>query len=52
MAKKLLIEVDHGLRNIMLTPPQLLDAPAYWEATAAVLPQALAMAEVQAVMKE
>jgi len=43
MAKKLLIEVEHGLRNIMLMPPQLLDAPAYWEAIAAVLPQAEAM---------
>jgi hypothetical protein len=43
MAKKLLIEVEHGLRNIMLMPPQLLDAPEYWEAIAAVLPQAKAM---------
>ena len=40
MAKKLLTEVEHGLRNIMLMPPQLLDAPGYWEAIAAVLPQA------------
>ena len=38
-----MIEVEHGLRNIMLMPPQLLDAPAYWEAIAAVLPQAEAM---------
>ncbi len=44
MAKKFLIEVEHGLRNIMLMPPQLLDAPAYWEAIAAALPQAEAMA--------
>jgi hypothetical protein len=44
MAKKLLIEVEHGLRNIMLMPPCLLDAPAYWEAIAAVVPQAEAMA--------
>jgi hypothetical protein len=44
MAKKLLIEVEHGLRNIMLMPPQLLDAPEYWEAIAAVLPQAEAIA--------
>ena len=43
MAKKLLIEVEHGLRNIMLMPPTLLDAPAYWEAIVAVLPQAEAM---------
>jgi hypothetical protein len=43
MAQKLLIEVEHGLRNIMLMPPCLLDAPAYWEAIAAVLPQAEAM---------
>jgi hypothetical protein len=43
MAKKLLIEVEHGLRNIMLMPPQLLDAPEYWEAIATVLPQAKAM---------
>jgi hypothetical protein len=43
MAKKLLIEVEHGLRNIMLMPPQLLDAPEYWEAIAAVLPQAKAI---------
>ena len=43
VAKKLLIEVEHGLRNIMLMPPQLLDAPAYWEAIARVLPQAEAM---------
>jgi len=52
MAKKFLIEVEHGLRNIMLMPPQLLDAPAYWDAIAAVLPQAEAMVEVQAMMKE
>ena len=38
-----MIEVEHGLRNIMLMPPQLLDAPAYWEAIVAVLPQAEAM---------
>jgi len=44
MAKKLLIEVEHGLRNIMLMPPQLLDAPEYWEAIAAVLPDAHTMA--------
>jgi len=43
MAKKFLIEVEHGLRNIMLMPCYLLDAPAYWEAIAAVLPQAEAM---------
>ena len=29
MAKKFLIEVEHGLRNIMLMPCYLLDAPAY-----------------------
>jgi hypothetical protein len=51
MAKKLLLEVEHGLRNIMLMPPQLIDAPAYWEAITAVLPQAQAMAEVEAVDK-
>jgi len=44
MAKKLLIEVEHGLRNIMLMPPQLLDAPDYWEAIAAVLPEANSIA--------
>ena len=44
MAKKLLIEVEHGLRNIMLMPPQLLDAPEYWDAIAAVLPEAKAIA--------
>jgi hypothetical protein len=44
MAKKLLIEVEHGLRNIMLMPPQLLDAPEYWEAIAGVLPEAKALA--------
>jgi hypothetical protein len=44
--------VEHGLHNIMLMPPQVLDAPACWVAIAAVLPQAEAMAEVQAVMKE
>jgi len=38
-----LIEVEHGLRNIMLMPPHLLDVSAYWEAIAAVLPQAEAM---------
>ncbi|MEI6210361.1 MAG: hypothetical protein WCR06_01920, partial [bacterium] len=43
MAKTLLVEVEHGLRNIMLMPCYLLDAPAYWEAIAAVLPQAEAM---------
>ncbi len=43
MAKKLCIEVEHGLRNIMLMPPQLIDAPEYWEAIAAALPQAKAM---------
>ncbi len=52
MAKKLLIEMEHGLRNIMLMPPQLLDAPAYWEAIASVLAQAQAMAEVQAGLKK
>lgn len=44
MAKKLLIEVEHGLRNIMLMPPHLLNAPAYWEAIADVLPKAKAIA--------
>jgi len=44
MAEKLLIEVEHGLRNIMLMPPHLLDAPAYWEAIADVLPKAKAIA--------
>ncbi|MEI6971711.1 MAG: hypothetical protein WCL44_09360, partial [bacterium] len=43
-AKQLLLEVEQGLRNIMLMPPQLLDSPAYWEAVAAVLPQARAIA--------
>jgi hypothetical protein len=47
MAKKLLLEVEHGLRNIMLMPPQLLDAPAYWEAIAAVLPEAKAIVDKQ-----
>jgi hypothetical protein len=47
MAKKLLIEVEHGLRNIMLMPPQLLDAPEYWEAIAGVLPEAKALAAKQ-----
>ena len=40
MAKKLLIEVENGLRNIMLMPPPLIDAPEYWEAIAAALPEA------------
>lgn len=40
MAKRLLIEVEHGLRNIMLMPPHLIDAPEYWEAIAAALPEA------------
>ena len=40
MAKKLLIEVEHGLRNIMLMPPQLIDAPEYWGAIAAALTEA------------
>jgi len=44
MARKLLIEVAHGLRNIMLMPPELLDAPEYWEAIAEVLPRAKAIA--------
>ena len=44
MAKKLRIEVEHGLRNIMLMPPALLDAPEYWEAIAGVLPEAKALA--------
>ena len=39
-AKKLLIEVENGLRNIMLMPPPLIDAPEYWEAIAAALPEA------------
>ncbi len=43
MAEKLLLEVKSGLRNIMLMPPALLDAPAYWEAIAEVLPKAKAM---------
>jgi hypothetical protein len=47
MAKKLRIEVEHGLRNIMLMPPQLLDAPEYWEAIAGVLPEAKAIASKQ-----
>lgn len=47
MAQKLLIEVEHGLRNIMLMPPPLLDAPEYWEAIARVLPEAKAMAAKQ-----
>ncbi len=47
MAKKLLIEVEHGLRNIMLMPPPLLDAPEYWEAIAGVLPEAKAIASKQ-----
>ena len=49
VAKKLLIEVEQGLRNIMLMPPQMLEAPAYWEAIAAVMPQARAMAASPAV---
>ncbi|TFH40667.1 MAG: hypothetical protein E4H01_16175 [Lysobacterales bacterium] len=44
MAQKLVIEVQHGLRNIMLMPPQLLDAPEYWKAIADVLPTAKAIA--------
>lgn len=44
MAAKLLLEVGHGLRNVMLMPPELLDAPAYWAAIAAVLPEAKAIA--------
>jgi len=47
MAKKLLIEVEQGLRNIMLMPPPLIDAPEYWEAIAAVLPEAKALASKQ-----
>ncbi|MEI6972797.1 MAG: hypothetical protein WCL44_14925 [bacterium] len=44
MARKMLLEVRHGLRNIMLMPPQLLDSPAHWEAIAGALPKALAIA--------
>ena len=47
MAKKLLLEVEQDLRNIMLMPPQLIDAPAYWEAIASVLPEAKAIASKQ-----
>lgn len=48
MAAKLLIEVEYGLRNIMLMPPQLLDAPEYWAAIAAALPRAQAILDGQA----
>ena len=44
VAKKLLLEVEHGLGQIMLMPPKLMDAPEYWEALADVLQQARAMA--------
>jgi len=47
MAAKMLLEVEHGLRNIMLMPPQLLDAPEYWAAIAAALPQVRAIVDSQ-----
>ena len=40
MAQRLLIEVEQGLVNIMLMPPNLLYSPAHWEAIAKVLPEA------------
>jgi hypothetical protein len=47
MAEKLLLEVKCGLRNIMLMPPALIDAPEYWDAISRILPKAKALAAKQ-----